>query len=100
MNENQYNTYSGKPVKCPCCLSDHDSFFLCHAGKDGKYTQYQCSQCGFQFTWPCPTTEEIDHFYSSGEYYQQTGSSADGDPGNYTDYDSQIEFTLDFSATS
>ena len=84
-------------MKCPCCQATAEKIrLLCQCGAKKKYTQYECRTCGFQFTWPCPTTEEIDNFYSSGEYYQQTGSSADGDPGNYTDYDSQIEFTLDF----
>lgn len=83
------------PVKCPCCLSEHDSVFLCNAGKDGKYPQYQCRRCGFQFTWPCPSAEEIDRFYASGEYYSQGSGSAD-DPGKYSDYDRQVELTLGF----
>ena len=96
MSEEKNDAYSGKPVKCPCCLSEHDSFFLCSAGKDKKYAQYRCCRCGFQFTWPCPTTEEIDRFYSSEEYYSQTGESPESDPGNYTDYDDEIKYTLDF----
>ena len=85
-----------KPLKCPCCLSEHDVFFLCRAGKDEKYPQYQCYRCGFQFSWPCPTEEEISRFYASEEYYAQTGDDPAGDPGNYTNYDEQIRYTLDF----
>lgn len=83
-------------VKCPCCSAEHESFFLCNAGKDGKYPQYQCRRCGFQFSWPCPTAEEIDRFYSSGEYYARTGGGENSDPGSYEGYDEQIKYTLIF----
>ena len=96
MIEKTIDAYSDRPVKCLCCLSEHEASFLCRAGKDKKYVQYQCSQCGFQFTWPCPSAEEINRFYSSEEYYSQTGESDHSDPGNYTDYDDAIKYTLDF----
>ena len=83
-------------LKCPCCSAEHESFFLCNAGKDGKYPQYQCRRCGFQFSWPCPPAEEIDRFYASGEYYARTGGGENSDPGDYEDYDEQIKYTLVF----
>ena len=96
MSKRATDKSSNKPLKCPCCLSEHDVFFLCRAGKDKKYSQYQCYRCGFQFSWPCPTEEEISRFYASEEYYAQTGDSSNSDPGNYTNYDDQISSTLVF----
>ena len=78
-------------IKCPCCLSDNDVLFLCNAGKNGKYTQYQCYKCGFQFTNPCPTESELDEFYATEEYYSQEQSD---EAGCYTDYDQQTEWAL------
>ena len=93
MNEKQ--ECGDQPIKCPCCRSEREVAFLCNAGKDGEYPQYQCRRCGFQFSWPCPTEADIDRFYASADYYSQS-YGADGDPGKYTDYDRQIEFTLIF----
>ena len=81
-------------IQCPCCLSSNTPFFLCEAGKDRQYKQYQCSQCGYQFTWPCPSSEEIDRYYASESYYKAAENGAD--PGDYIDYDSQIKDTLVF----
>ena len=81
-------------IPCPCCLSEQNTFFLCNAGDDKQYKQYQCSQCGYQFTWPCPSAEEIDRYYASESYYKASATRAT--TGDYSDYDSQIEGTLIF----
>lgn len=80
-------------MNCPCCGADAGHVrFLCEVGCPVTYRQHECSKCGFQFTYPQPTAEEIDKYYSSASYFGGSNQSA----GEYQDYDSQIVYTIDF----
>ena len=81
------------PKKCPCCHADAEAIrFLCRCGTDGEYSQYECGACGFQFTFPPPSAEELNQFYSARNYYDAGDTSV----GDYSDYDEQVAQTLLF----
>lgn len=79
--------------KCPCCHAEAENIrFLCRCGTDRTYSQYECGACGFQFTFPPPSAEELNRFYSAQNYYD----SGDTAVGDYSDYDEQVTQTLLF----
>ena len=63
---------------CPLCDSTRIALFCaCHDDltRRGEFTIFSCDDCGFRFTNPYPSIEDIHVFYESDDYTPTTNST-------------------------
>ena len=66
--------------RCPLCHGDHFRHFLTcrdHTVSGEQFDIVECEACGFRFTNPRPSDDEIGHYYESEDYTPHQDTSQD-----------------------
>lgn len=74
VKQSKLNTISD----CPICGSKESTVFLKskdHGHSQEDFSINECNSCGFRFTSPIPTEEEIGRYYNSEDYISHTDSN-------------------------